>query len=181
MGAKLNQIKLKIAELVKVPGMFPEAIEFAKEPLWYQIAMKELGQEEVPGHLNNPRVLEYHQETKLKATEDSVPWCSSFVCWCLHQAGYESTRNAWARSYQSFGESLLFPKVGAIMLFKRGANAGHVGFLHSEVEGSMKQKMYKIIGGNQGNRVSIAPFPKSDLITMRWPVKKLANFSKVGF
>jgi hypothetical protein len=45
----------------------------------YEIAKAELGTTEVPGTQNNPRILEYHATTTLKATTDEVPWCSSFV------------------------------------------------------------------------------------------------------
>lgn len=71
---------------------------------WLDIAKAELGVKEIPGKKHNERILEYHKATSLESTEDEVPWCSSFVSWCLEKAGVPSTRNAWARSYLAWGK-----------------------------------------------------------------------------
>ncbi|WP_224984859.1 TIGR02594 family protein [Geomonas agri] len=66
---------------------------------WMGIARKEIGQKEVAGHRDNPRILSYHATTTLKATDDETPWCSSFVNWCLKQAGVKGTDSAAATSW----------------------------------------------------------------------------------
>lgn len=48
-------------------------------PEHLKIAMKELGVRELAGSKHNPRIIEYHKATSLKATQDEVSWCSSFV------------------------------------------------------------------------------------------------------
>ena len=55
------------------------------KPKWLEIALKEVGVSEIKGG-ENKRILEYHASTTLKAKEDEIPWCSSFVNWCMVQA-----------------------------------------------------------------------------------------------
>lgn len=136
-------------------------------PPWILLALAEIGQAEVPGEQNNPRILEYHGTTTLKATADFVPWCSAFVCWVMECAGIPSTRSAAARSWAGWGQTIAKPRIGAIAVMERGTASwmGHVGFLLD----ADATKVY-VLGGNQGDRVSIAAFQKSTVISYRWPV-----------
>jgi uncharacterized protein (TIGR02594 family) len=121
---------------------------------------------EVPGHAANPRILAYHRATTYQATSDEVPWCSSFVNWCLQEAGVTPTRSAAARSWLKWGEPLLQPRYGAITVLSRGLNPaqGHVGFFVSEQEG-----LVFLLGGNQSNAVSINGFRPERIVGIRWP------------
>lgn len=136
------------------------------EPLWLQVARGELGQAEFRGPTNNPRIEEYHATTRAGRADDEVPWCSSFVNWCLLRAGITGTRSKAARSWEMWGVELGAPRVGAIAVFSRGSNPahGHVGFWVGEGGGQVR-----VLGGNQGNRVSVQSYPKSRLLTLRWP------------
>lgn len=134
-------------------------------PKWMEIAEKELGQHEVAGPQANPRIAEYHQQTSLKATSDEVPWCSSFANWVMIQAGLRGTYSAAARSWESWGDPLSKPKFGCIVVMKRGTGGqGHVGFYVGEGPDHVK-----VLGGNQGDQVSIANFNKQNVIGYRWP------------
>lgn len=135
-------------------------------PPWLSLAEKELGQSEISGFLHNKRILEYHAATTLKASSDEIPWCSSFVNWCLLECGFGATRKANARSWLEWGVDLRFPPCGAIAVLKRGNNPvqGHVGFLVFDGRDKIQ-----ILGGNQGDKVSIASFPKKDVLGYRWP------------
>ena len=134
-------------------------------PKWITIAEGELNQKEIPGAKNNPRILEYHKFTDLKATSEDVPWCSAFCCWCMEQALIVSPRAAGARMWLKWGIGITRPALGCVAVFKRGNSPidAHCGFFLGE-EGND----YLIIGGNQGNRVSIKKFPKKDLLGLRW-------------
>lgn len=134
------------------------------ETPWMDIAKKEIGIHELRGG-ENWRILEFHASTTLHAKEDEVPWCSAFVTWCLQQAGYESTKSAWARSYCDYGNKTE-PKYGAIMVFSRGSESGHVAFYLGEDD-----ECYEVLGGNQHDSVCVAKYPKSKLLTARWPIK----------
>lgn len=135
-------------------------------PLWYQIATKELGVTEVRGG-ENKRILEYHSATSLKAREDEVSWCASFVSWVLLQAGCKSLKTAWARDYLSYGNKLSAPKKYCIMVFERNAPGGdsHVCFWTGEETSTG----YKVLGGNQSNMVCIKEYLKKDLLGCVWP------------
>ncbi|MBP9786079.1 MAG: TIGR02594 family protein [Acinetobacter sp.] len=134
---------------------------------WMPIAMAELGQKEIPGANNNSRIIAYHAATDLKATTDEVPWCSSFCNWAMSQVGIDGTGKANARSWTHWGLPLESPKYGCIVVLKRGNNAmqGHVGFFIHDLPGGRLQ----LLGGNQGDKVSIATFNKKDVLAYRWP------------
>lgn len=134
---------------------------------WMAIAHAEIGISEIAGKEDNPRILEYHQETSLKASSDEVPWCSSYVNWVFQQVGIEGTDKANARSWTHWGIPLEFPKYGCIVVLKRGANAsqGHVGFyLNDAANGRIM-----LLSGNVSDKVCIASFPKKDVIAYRYP------------
>ena len=135
-------------------------------PKWLEVAEKELGQHEVAGPESNPRIIEYHKSTTLKATSDEVPWCSSFVNWTMQESGFKGTRSAAARSWVSWGKELKKPEFGCVIVLKRGdsPSSGHVGFWVGEGPDHVK-----VLGGNQGDQVSIANFNKSNVIAYRWP------------
>jgi len=141
----------------------------------FDIAMKELGTAEIFGdsHRNggdNVRIVEYHAATSLRAQSDEVPWCASFVNWCLKKASLSGTNSARARSFLTWGVTVSLEKAerGDIVVLSRndargshrngGTNAqfGHVGFFAGQ-EG----KSVLILGCNQSNKVSISPYPTS--------------------
>tara|TARA_R110000868_G_scaffold75179_3_gene217154 strand:- start:181 stop:618 length:438 start_codon:yes stop_codon:yes gene_type:complete len=130
----------------------------------YHIAMGELGQQEIKGEVHNPRIIEYHKMTTLAAKNDETNWCSAFVCWCLEQAGIRSTRMANARSYLNWGNEVATPYEGCIVVLKRGKEPwqGHVGFFISIVDDEVL-----VLGGNQGDRVSVHSFHKSRILAFR--------------
>jgi uncharacterized protein (TIGR02594 family) len=128
-------------------------IDFARQEL-------KLGVREQPGRADNPRIVMYHQTTCGGAAHDETPWCSSFVNYCVRKAGLQGTDDKWALSWheRGFGQDVTAdPKEGDIVVFRRFSptgSGGHVGFF----VGQHGDKM-QILGGNQDNAVSIAPFP----------------------
>lgn len=131
---------------------------------WLEIAKLEVGQKEIAGSKHNPRIVDYHSATTLKATDDEVPWCSSFVSWCLEKSGIPSAKNAWARSYLNYGRKIVDPVEGCIVVLSRGSSSGHVGFYVGETNSDVV-----ILGGNQGNEVCIAKYPRSRVLGYRLP------------
>lgn len=131
-----------------------------------QCARNELGVYETPGKASTKRVIEYHQATSLKATDDSVAWCSAFVSWCLETCGIKSTRSAAARSYLSWGKRINEPTIGCIVVFQRGNSSwqGHVGF----VVGWDKTNI-SCLSGNQSDSVCIQKYPRSKVLGFRVP------------
>lgn len=131
---------------------------------WLAHAIGELGETEVSGDQDNPRIVEYHSSTGLSADDDETPWCAAFVSWCLEQAGIQSMRSARARDYLEFGEILKEPQIGCIVVLSR-KGGGHVGFYW----GKSQNGKINLLGGNQGNAVTIAPYDASRVVGYRWP------------
>lgn len=133
---------------------------------WMTIAKNESGTNEVLGKEHNPRIIAYHATTTLKATTDEVPWCSSFVNWCMKEAGLSYTKLASARSWCKYGEEVDL-QYGCIVITSRGSNpqAGHVGFLVR----ATADRIW-LLGGNQSNIVKISSFPRSRVLNARMPI-----------
>jgi len=134
------------------------------KPKWLEIADAERGQKEIKGG-ENPRIIEYHATTTLAAKEDEISWCSSFVNWCMEQAGIKGTGLANARSWLKWGCPLEIPVEGCIVILKRGAPpSGHVCFFLREDDTSIA-----CLGGNQSDQVKVSVFKKADVLGYRWP------------
>ena len=114
--------------------------QFAKarvmeQPRWLAHAWAELGQREVRGVADNPRIRAFYRDAGQKTEHhDEVPWCAAFVGACLERAGLSSMRSLMARSYLHWGAPIANGRYGAIAVLSRGADpaAGHVGFLPGE-------------------------------------------------
>jgi uncharacterized protein (TIGR02594 family) len=134
----------------------------------YQIAQTYLGTVEGPGPENNPTILKMYASIGQSHIEhDSVAWCAAFVGHCLEEAGLQSTRKLTARSYLTWGIEIDLSEAqeGDLAVFWRGKASswqGHVGFI-SKIEG----KFLYILGGNQGDAVSIARYPAARLLGIR--------------
>lgn len=139
------------------------------------IARRELGIKEHAGAgANNPRIVEYHTATALKATIDEVAWCASFVNWCLREAGLLGTNSPRARSFLDWGTAIPFAEIlpGDIVVFSRGNNPaqGHVGFFVEKT----KRNTLRILGGNQSDAVTISEYSVSRIVGIRRYAKKTA-------
>lgn len=137
------------------------------QPRWLANAWDELGQREVEGAADNPRIAAFFREVGAGASlGDEVAWCAAFVGACLERAAITSTRSLMARSYLEWGDGIDAGRLGAVAVLSRGSDpaAGHVGFLIGEAD----ERVY-LLGGNQGDSVSVAAFPKARLLGLRWP------------
>ncbi|MEG3083509.1 TIGR02594 family protein [Sphingomonas sp. PB2P12] len=97
---------------------------------------------------------------------DSVPWCGVFVAYCLQEDDIEPASIAVrATSWSTWGQALRPERLapGAVLTFER-PGGGHVGFYVGE-----DAEAYHILGGNQGNAVTIARIAKQRCIARRWP------------
>ena len=124
-------------------------------------AHDELGQSEVPGFKANPRIIQYFSASNFWGKDDSGDenaWCGSFVAWVMKKNGYTPVKSAYrAKSWKNFGKKIVTPIQGAIAIKSR-TRGGHVGFVIGQ---SSTGKYLFILGGNQGDKVSIAKYPAS--------------------
>ena len=131
---------------------------------WFDVALAEKGVHELAGPTANRRIIQYHHTTTYHANSDEVPWCSSFVNWCLIQAGKRGTNSAAAVSWLDWGVHLQNPRLGAITVV-RGPYGEHVAFYKSGGPGALT-----LLGGNQGDQVKYSTFGGSyEILGFRWP------------
>lgn len=117
---------------------------------WLNIAEAEKGiQEDSRPEKHHARIVEFHQTTTYKATDDETPWCSSFVNWVMIQSGRQGTNKAAAKSWLGWGVSVATPERGDVVVVRdKAAKQGtgyHVGFYISSSPAQIT-----ILGGNQG-------------------------------
>lgn len=133
------------------------------------IAFAELGQAEVPGaKAHNKRIQEYLAASGFKPGEpDETSWCAAFVNWSLEQAGIKGTGSGLARSFQKWGTAITngSEQTGDIVVFWRESPKswkGHVAFFVRRVGSHVE-----VLGGNQSNKVSLAKYPASQILSIR--------------
>jgi uncharacterized protein (TIGR02594 family) len=135
---------------------------------WMEIATCELGEHEIPGAKANKRILEYSKGVG-SFDSDEIPWCSAFVNWVLKRAGYQITGRANARSWLEYGLTIGEPEYGDIVVFWRNqpdSVFGHVAFYLCDAGNKLK-----VLGGNQGNSICAALYPKTRVLGFRRPIK----------
>jgi uncharacterized protein (TIGR02594 family) len=161
------------AALRAAPGVIVPA-KVSGDPVWLRRARLEIGQREISGSRHNLRILSWWELAKLPFRDDETPWCAGFVGAMLEDCGIKSTRSGMARSYEKWGQPCE-PIPGAVVTFWRGSKSsgsGHVGF----VTGRDQYGNVMVLGGNQSNAVSIAPFDTARVTSYRWP----ASFDPTG-
>ena len=140
-----------------------------------KIAHRFLGIKEVAGATHNPHVLAMLRLDTSWVQNDETAWCSAFtnyVCWLLE---LPRSKSLAARSWLLVGQSIPLsdarPGMDVVVL-KRGTGKqpdasvisapGHVGFYVGQGE-----KDVQLLGGNQGDAVTIASFPKDRILGIR--------------
>ena len=136
----------------------------------YDAAHAYLGLKEYPGAEHNPQVIkDFATVGHGWVQDDETPWCAAFVGARLAECGMKGTGKLNARSYETWGEGVAFEDVqkGDVCVFWRKNKAGpygHVAFFDSYDEES---NTIRVLGGNQGNAVSVAKYPYARLIALR--------------
>lgn len=142
-------------------------------PIWMPFALSELRVSEIVGTKNNPRIVDYWDMGHIPGAvnDDETPWCHAFVCANLERVGVISARSGQAKAALKWGQLVVADPgkepFGAIVVLHRTDASdwrGHVGFC---VGGD--ELHIHLLGGNQGNQVSIASFPRTRLAGVRWP------------
>lgn len=133
---------------------------------WIAEARKHVGLREIPGPKSNSVIQGWLRSLKAWWSDDSeTPWCGSYAAYCL-QACKLAYPKEWyrAKAYLGMPVKLDKPAYGCIVVFDR-AGGGHVGF----VVGKDRFDNLMVLGGNQGDMVSIKPFSRDRVIGYRWP------------
>lgn len=156
----------------------PAAGLIPTEPKWLAVARSLLGTREIPGPQHSGFISKGW--ARLGAgwfNDDETPWCGFFVAHCIDAAGLPYPGKgmfARAKAWLDWGKPSQ-PVLGAIVVYSR-KGGGHVGFLAGE-----SATHYYVLGGNQDNCVSIAPFNKTTRPPegFRWPASLPAGVGKL--
>lgn len=133
---------------------------------WMQQARKVIGRHE---RADRDELIDWLRSDGATLGDPSqLPWCGDFVDTALALAGFDADLDNpyLARNWNKVGQKIT-PRFGAIMVFWRGrkdGKFGHVGFYMDEDE-----THFHILGGNQGNSVSVSRLAKNRLLGARWP------------
>jgi uncharacterized protein (TIGR02594 family) len=136
-----------------------------------------IGQTEVGGPEHNPLLIGLAQWVTPWVKDDETAWCGLFCGWCCKFADiHPPDHAARARSWLTVGTEIRLAEARPgfdVAIFKRGPHpqpgpdvldaTGHVGLF----VGPFYDGRILVLGGNQSNMVSIAPFPVSDLLGIR--------------
>lgn len=134
------------------------------DPKWLSLARGETGVREGAGGADNPRVVAYFRDAGFpQVTHDATAWCAAFVGAMLKRADVKPLGSLWALDAAKWGVGLAQPQYGCIGV-KRRDGGGHVGF----VVGANAKEIF-MLGGNQGDAVGIASFPRAQFVAFRWP------------
>ncbi len=100
-------------------------------------------------------------------SDDDIPWCGLFAAILafrrLKNPAEVVKEPLWARNWAKYGKHAGTAMLGDVLVFERGSG-GHVGFYIAE-----DATAYHVLGGNQGNSVSIARVAKNRCIAVRRP------------
>ena len=161
---KIDQDDGNFTLVVQLPGDDPEPVGAGNFP-WMAIAEQERAAGVKETRPSNPRIEEYFATTTYGKHPDSEPWCSAFANFCVTKANIEGTNSALALSWLDWGIDADKLVPGCIVILERGSPGhGHVGFYVGE-----DATAYHVLGGNQGDTVSVARIAKDRCIARRWP------------
>lgn len=141
----------------------------------FDLAQRFIGVAEVPGSKANPMVLGMLRLDQEWPEDDQTPWCSAFanfVAWLLRLPRSKSLQ---ARSWLRVGRSITLEEARPgwdVVVLQRGEGTqpgpevidapGHVGFF-----AGVESDHVLLLAGNQGNAVSVEPFPIKRVLGVR--------------
>lgn len=150
-------------------GAAPDPMQSLAMP-WFLEAQRAIGVKEDTGPGSNPLIIGWGKRLKIAYGNDEIPWCGLFVAHCIGSQLPTEVLPAnplGARNWGRAGIACAVPQPGAIMVFWRKSMAsglGHVAFYVGEDANS-----YHVLGGNQGDAVSVTRMARDRFVAARWP------------
>jgi uncharacterized protein (TIGR02594 family) len=133
--------------------------------------LKHYGLKEVSGPQVNTHIIEFFKEIGFDwVNSDETAWCSASLNYFCKKLGYERSGKLDARSWLKVGTEVKTPSIGNVVVFWRNKPdswEGHVALYINED----KDNIF-VLGGNQGDSISIAPYQKNRVLGYR-SLKKL--------
>ncbi len=152
------------------PGEVPH---FDVHP-WYDEALRLVGLREDPSGGSNPEILDWAEDLELDYGSDDIPWCGLFVAHCIGSTLPDEPlpeNPLGSRSWERFGVPVA-PQKGAILTFWRESKKSGLG--HACFCQSVTDSHFIVVGGNQGDAVTVTRVGKERQVGSRWPISGLA-------
>lgn len=139
----------------------------------FELAERYRGEiKELPGTAHHPLIQWWHSLCGMGFdAADEIPWCSSFVNGIAWELRLPRSKSAAARSWLGVGQAVALADarvgfdVAVLRRFVNGIDngaSGHVGFYAGHTDTHVF-----VLGGNQSNQITIAPFPTTDVLGVR--------------
>lgn len=147
-----------------------------KSPRILYEAAKLLGIKEIVGPKHDPKIMTWAKELGLEKvyTSDEIAWCGLFIAHVCRVSGIDVVKDPlWAKNWAKWGTKQVIAMLGDVLVFTRPGGGGHVGIYVGEDDNN-----YHVLGGNQGNCVSVTEIAKSRCIAIRrtaWKVSQPKN------
>jgi uncharacterized protein (TIGR02594 family) len=162
---------------MKIPEQYAWLTKIDQLPRTIHEGLKSLGIKETIGTANNPVIMGWIDELAKAGKKingysaDSVPWCGLFAAIIAYRRADNIDEVVedplWARNWSKYGSLVDEAMLGDMLVFGR-QGGGHVGFYIAEDHAS-----YHVLGGNQGDAVSIVRIAKNRLLHVRRPKYKV--------
>ena len=151
----------------------------------FDLAQRFIGVREVAGPISNAHILAMLRLDNTWVEGDEVAWCSAFsnyICWLLR---LPRSKSLAARSWLGVGMPIALEQAKPgfdVVILKRGggdqpgpevmAAPGHIGFFAgiehpARVMGDPDNRQVLVLGGNQADAVSVAPYRVERVIGVR--------------
>lgn len=141
----------------------------------FDLGMRFVGTKEIAGVSSSPLISAMLSLDSPIGTSDEIAWCSAYVNFIAWMLRLPRSKSLAARSWLSVGTPIFLTDARPgfdVVVLKRGAAPqpgpdviaapGHVGWF-AGTDGNT----VTLLGGNQGNSVSLARFPISDVLGVR--------------
>jgi uncharacterized protein (TIGR02594 family) len=151
----------------------------------FSLGQRFVGLREISGPVSNAHILAMLRLDNTWVADDSVPWCSAWVNYLAWLLRLPRSKSLAARSWLKVGIPIALESARPafdVVVLKRGGKTepgpdvfdapGHVGFfagLEGRAAGfhDSDPRRVLVLGGNQSDEVSIAPFPVERLLGVR--------------
>lgn len=150
----------------------------------YDLAQRFIGTKEVAGGVNNPQIMAMLKLDNSWPDGDEVAWCSAFVNYIAWLLRLPRSKDLAARSWLTIGTPIPLnsaePGFDVVIMKRGGGNQpgpevlkadGHVaffgGFTGSTSIPVNQSTALLLLGGNQGNQVSITGFNPDNVLGVR--------------
>jgi uncharacterized protein (TIGR02594 family) len=143
----------------------------------FSIAQRFIGIKEASGVASNPQILAMLRLDESWPEGDETAWCSAFVNYVAWILRLPRSKSLAARSWLQVGIPIQPGQAVAdsdVVVIQRGDGAqpgpevinapGHVGFFAGY---DAERGLVQLLGGNQGDSVSIASFPAQRILGIR--------------